>query len=65
MIKEIFKDIKNHKLIKKGETIILGFSGGPDSVFLLEILKKYKEEIDSEIEIILVHINHMLRGGRL
>ena len=62
MIKEIFKDIKNHKLIKKGETIILGFSGGPDSVFLLEILKKYKEEIDSEIEIILVHINHMLRG---
>ncbi len=62
MIKEIFKDIKNHKLIKKGGTIILGFSGGPDSVFLLEILKKYKEEIDSEIEIILVHINHMLRG---
>ena len=61
MIKEIFKDIKNYKLIKKGETIILGFSGGPDSVFLLEILKKYKEEIDSEIEIILVHINHMLR----
>lgn len=62
MIKEIFNSIEEHELLKKGETVVLGFSGGPDSVFLLEILMEYKSKIDRDLKVVLVHINHLLRG---
>lgn len=53
------KNLKEN-LIEKNDRIVVGFSGGPDSVFLTEMLLKLREEID--FEIILVHINHLLRG---
>lgn len=60
MLEKILKKIKNEKLIEDGDKIILGFSGGPDSVFLLEALNYAKKEI--KFEIVLAHINHLLRG---
>lgn len=60
MIKKVIKRIFDESLIESDDKIIVGFSGGPDSVFLLEVLLKLKEIIN--IEIILVHINHLLRG---
>lgn len=53
---------KNRKeaLIESGDRVVVGFSGGPDSVFLVEMLLKLKEKI--EFNIVLVHINHLLRG---
>ncbi len=50
---------EKYNLIEKGDRIIVGFSGGPDSVFLVEMLKKLKKYI--EFDIFLVHINHLLR----
>ncbi len=55
--KSIFESLS--KNIKKGEKVILGLSGGPDSVFLFEMLKKFAEKI--KIKIIAAHVNHMLR----
>ena len=52
--------IKEHKMIEKGERIIVGVSGGADSVCLLYILYKIKEEWGFDITA--VHVNHMLRG---
>ena len=46
--------------IQKKQTIILGISGGPDSIFLLNECLKLKKTTD--IEIVLAHINHHLRG---
>lgn len=60
MLKRIVEKIEKKNLIKKGEKIILGFSGGPDSIFLLEVLLEHKKRIG--FEIILAHINHLLRG---
>ena len=61
---ELYKGIQRknlrENLIEKNDKIVVGFSGGPDSVFLTEMLLKLREEI--EFEIILVHINHLLRG---
>ena len=61
---ELYKGIQRknlrENLIEKNDRIVVGFSGGPDSVFLTEMLLKLREEI--EFEIILVHINHLLRG---
>lgn len=51
---------KKESLIENGDRIVVGFSGGPDSVFLVEMLLKLREKID--FDIVLVHINHLLRG---
>lgn len=60
MIKEILEKIKKEGSIKNNDKIVLGFSGGPDSVFLLEILLKLQKSI--VFEVYLAHINHLLRG---
>ena len=51
---------KKESLVENGDRIVVGFSGGPDSVFLVEMLLKLREKID--FDIVLVHINHLLRG---
>ena len=60
MIKdEVLKTIKKYSLINKGDKIVVGVSGGPDSICLLHILYILKEELG--IEIVAAHINHMIR----
>ena len=60
LFREILKVNKKYNLIENDDIIVVGFSGGPDSVFLVEILKKLKNFIN--FKIYLVHINHLLRG---
>lgn len=48
------------KTLKGSETLIIGVSGGPDSVFLLTCLLEFKRR--HPIKIIVAHVNHMLRG---
>ena len=52
--------IKENELLSSGEKILVALSGGPDSVFLLHFLNKYKKKF--KIELGAVHINHLLRG---
>ena len=40
LFREILKVNKKYNLIENSDTIVVGFSGGPDSVFLVEMLKK-------------------------
>lgn len=60
LYREIQRKNLKEKLIEENDKVVVGFSGGPDSVFLLEMLLKLRSEIN--FEIILVHINHLLRG---
>ncbi len=46
--------------IEKG--VLVGFSGGPDSVFLLEFLTEYKKRTEGNFKILAVHVNHSIRG---
>ena len=48
-------------LIARGETVLIGFSGGADSVCLLHFLRHYAAK--KHFEIIAVHVNHGLRGA--
>ena len=61
---ELFREIlninKKYNLIESNDIIVVGFSGGPDSVFLVEMLKKLQYFFN--FKIYLVHINHLLRG---
>lgn len=47
-------------MISKGDNIVVGFSGGPDSLCLLHVLMSLREEYN--ISINAAHINHMIRG---
>ena len=59
MEEEVLKTITKYNLIQSGDKIILAVSGGPDSIFMLDILKKLKEKLN--FEIIVAHVNHKIR----
>lgn len=53
--------VSKHQLISPGQTIIVGLSGGPDSVYLLHYLLQKKEFYDATI--IAAHLNHEWRDS--
>ncbi len=64
MIKIILETIKKHNLIEENAKIVMGLSGGSDSMCLLYILNKIKIEklLAHDFDLVAVHINHNLRG---
>ena len=56
---EVLKTIETYNLIEKNDKIVIGVSGGPDSICLLHVLYGLKEKLG--IEIVVAHVNHMLR----
>ena len=48
-------------LIKDGDKIVLGVSGGPDSMCMLDMMRELKEEKNIDFKIYVAHINHMIR----
>ena len=59
MKKQVLDTIKKYNLIENGDSIVIGVSGGPDSICLLHILNKLKNQIGFNIYV--AHINHMIR----
>ncbi|MHB9041905.1 MAG: ATP-binding protein, partial [Melioribacteraceae bacterium] len=57
---KVLKFIEQFKLIHNGDKILVAFSGGPDSVFALHFLNKFKKKYG--IELLALHFNHGLRG---
>lgn len=56
---EILDFIKEKKLIKPGEVIGVGVSGGIDSMCLLHFLNANKQALD--IDVVAIHVNHGIR----
>lgn len=59
LIEKVKKYIEDNSLISKGDKIVVGVSGGPDSLCLLNILNTLKDEYD--LTLIVAHVNHNLR----
>jgi len=59
-IKDVRKTIDKNNMIAKGDKIIVGVSGGPDSLCLLHILKELSGEYDCSLYA--AHLNHKFRG---
>ncbi len=53
--------IERNGLIYTGDKVLLALSGGPDSVFALYFLHKFREKY--KIEIHAFHVNHQLRNS--
>ena len=66
MVKKIYKYISEYKMLDDCHNLVVGLSGGADSVCLLSVLSvivhDYIEEIGHDINITAVHVNHGIRG---
>lgn len=57
---KILDTIQAKHLIEQGDVVVIGVSGGPDSVCLLHVLHSLSSRLDARLHAI--HINHMLRA---
>jgi tRNA(Ile)-lysidine synthase len=57
---EFKKNIERHELVRPGDTVILGFSGGKDSVTLAVLLQELQKHIP--FRFIAAYFNHGLRS---
>ncbi len=60
ILRKVRSFIEENNLIKEGDTVIVGLSGGADSVFMLHILTCLSKELG--ITVVAGHVNHQLRG---
>ena len=56
---KVLKTIKKYNMLQDGDRVVIGVSGGPDSMSLLNSLNNLKEKLN--IKIYVAHINHMIR----
>lgn len=58
--KQVIATIKKYNLIENEDKIVLGVSGGPDSLAMLNILNELRKE-EWKFDIVVAHVNHGLR----
>ena len=58
-MESVIKTIEKYNLIQNGDKIVIGVSGGPDSICLLHILNSLKEKYN--LQLFVAHINHQIR----
>lgn len=61
-IRALADAITEDGLFEKNATVVVGVSGGPDSMALLHALCALNEDVDYELRLHVAHVNHMLRG---
>lgn len=57
---KVLECIEKYNLIEDGDKLVLGVSGGPDSITMLNVLNKLKEK-EMKFDIVVAHVNHGLR----
>jgi tRNA(Ile)-lysidine synthase len=60
LVKRVLRFIKEHNLVEPDKPLVVGVSGGPDSVCLLHILAAHKRALKTALHV--AHLNHSLRG---
>ena len=61
MQEKVFAYLRQWNMVKPGDTVLVGFSGGADSTALLQLLWNYGKRIPLQLEA--VHVNHGIRGA--
>ena len=60
LIDRVRTTIRERHLFSPGDIVIVGVSGGPDSLALLHVLRALREELSITLHV--AHLNHQLRG---
>ena len=58
-MEEVYNFIRNQIELKENDAIVIGVSGGPDSMALLYIMNEFKKDIN--FKIVCAHVNHNKR----
>lgn len=61
LAQRLLSHLRQHELLRPGERVGVGVSGGIDSVALLRLLLELRGEVGIVLSV--VHFNHKLRGG--
>ncbi len=61
VLDRVRKTIIEHSLVTPGDRVVVGVSGGPDSLALLHALNQLRDEL--KISLHAAHLNHKLRGA--
>ncbi len=61
VLAEIRRAVRRFDLLPRGDTVVVGVSGGPDSLCLLHALNALRGEL--EVELHVAHLHHGLRGA--
>lgn len=60
MNNKVLKTVKKYNMLSKGDRVLIGVSGGADSIALLEFFVSVKEKYD--LDICVAHVEHGIRG---
>lgn len=60
LIHRVRQTIERYSLLEEGERVVVGFSGGPDSMALLDVLCSV--QADYQLTLVPAHLNHGFRG---
>lgn len=60
MNNKVLKTVEKYNMLSKGDRVLIGVSGGADSIALLEFFVSVKEKYD--LDICVAHIEHGIRG---
>jgi len=61
LLRQVRQTIDQHDLFVTGDRVVVGVSGGPDSLCLLHVLQRLRKEVGYSICV--AHLNHGARGG--
>jgi tRNA(Ile)-lysidine synthase len=59
-IKRIVDTVKHYDMLKSGDRILIGVSGGPDSVCLVKVLAEVRRKLG--VELVVANLDHGIRG---
>ncbi len=58
---KVLKTLQKYELIENGNNIVIGVSGGPDSMALLNVLHSLKQKKQIDVNLVVAHVNHGIR----
>lgn len=61
VLRQVRRTIENHALLVRSDAVVVGVSGGPDSLCLLHLLLRLREEYDLRLHV--AHLHHGARGA--
>ena len=59
--RQVIQFMQSEHLVSAGDIVIVGVSGGPDSLCLLHLLDRYRDRLAIRLHI--AHLNHLIRAA--